>query len=291
MARNEEKAQSMLYRFRKANMPDDFKVEFGKRMKGLVGPVDLKKTLPETVKDIPTARKARKQLLGDIGHRMGAMQDPTLTDTELRARNKELNDLISLYSRWELRLVTLGYDPRARFEDEYLEEDLLDLPSAGTKKGVDLGKHLILTDPQKSSFQFFGRAKELPEALVDAPDDNFMISEKDVDDLKGTKGDRIDEDYYGATEEENQKLEDAETKAEDSLENIDSFTDWCAETSGLPINLPVPMPSHKNLKSYADCDLIKKYTIPTKEELESFMIIQRKDFLMKKYLSSMEKDN
>ncbi|KAJ7601090.1 pre-mRNA-splicing factor ISY1 [Mycena floridula] len=122
MARNEEKAQSMLYRFREAQA-----AELGLGTRG-----DRR----------PRMASACKKLLREISRKVSKIQDAGLTDYEVRDLNDEINKLMREKRHWENQLVALG-GANYRRNVAMLDDDGKEVP--GTK-----------------GYKYFGRAKDLP---------------------------------------------------------------------------------------------------------------------------------
>ncbi|KAI9793722.1 MAG: NineTeen Complex (NTC) component [Peltula sp. TS41687] len=134
MARNSEKAQSMLFRFREQQAAD-------------LGIIDAGRTrrpkLITEVSSIPTCEKWRGQTLKEISRKVSRIQDASLSDYQIRDLNDEINKLMREKHMWEVQIRNLGgpnYMRAARVYDEQGKE----IP--GGNKG----------------YRYFGRARELP---------------------------------------------------------------------------------------------------------------------------------
>ena len=134
MARNSEKAHSMLYRFRAAQAAD-------------LGIIDLSRTRrPKAITSVASVaqcEKWRSQVLKDVSRRVTRIQDRALSDTQLRELNDEINRLLREKHVWELQLRNLGGPNYARAA-RVLDDDGRELP--GANKG----------------YRYFGRARDLP---------------------------------------------------------------------------------------------------------------------------------
>ncbi|KDN44541.1 Isy1-like splicing factor [Tilletiaria anomala UBC 951] len=134
MARNEEKAQSMLYRFREAQAAE---LGFGTRKN------ERRPRLASSVKDLKECERWRGEVLREISRKVSKIQDFGLTDYEVRDLNDEINKLLREKNHWENQIIALG--------------------GANYKRGVprmmdDSGKEV----PGSRGYKYFGRAKDLP---------------------------------------------------------------------------------------------------------------------------------
>ncbi|KAH8112817.1 Isy1-domain-containing protein [Phellopilus nigrolimitatus] len=132
MARNEEKAQSMLYRFREAQA-----AELGLGVRG-----DRRPRMASACKSLRECERWRGEILREISRKVSKIQDAGLTDYEVRDLNDEINKLLREKRHWENQIVALG-GANYRRNVAMLDDDGKEVP--GTK-----------------GYKYFGRAKELP---------------------------------------------------------------------------------------------------------------------------------
>ena len=97
MARNQEKAQSMLYRFREASMMEA----------GLIPRKERPKTA-NAVSRIDHCRHYRREIVREIGERLVKIQDVGLNEFQIRDLNDQINKLIKEKDTWEQRIRDLG---------------------------------------------------------------------------------------------------------------------------------------------------------------------------------------
>ncbi|AOW03899.1 Pre-mRNA-splicing factor ISY1 [Yarrowia lipolytica] len=123
MSRNSEKQGSMLHRFQQ-------------QQANAAGLLDVGRTVRPTyisgVESLPQAEKWRSQVMKEISRKVTKIQDPALSDFQLRDLNDEINKLMSERHRWDLQIRSLGGPNYASF--------------GGKKRG----------------YQYYGRARELP---------------------------------------------------------------------------------------------------------------------------------
>jgi len=132
MARNEEKAQSMLYRFREAQAAE----------LGLGTRSDRRPRMASACKSLRECERWRGEILREISRKVSKIQDSGLTDYEFRDLNDEINKLLREKRHWENQIIALG-GANYRRNVAMLDDDGREVP--GTK-----------------GYKYFGRAKELP---------------------------------------------------------------------------------------------------------------------------------
>ena len=124
----------MLFRFRASQAAD-------------LGIIDINRTkrpkLITSVNDITTCERWRGQVLRDISRKVTRIQEPALSDAQIRDLNDEINKLMREKYVWELRIRDLG-GPNYSRGGRVLDDDGREVPGGG--KG----------------YRYFGRAKELP---------------------------------------------------------------------------------------------------------------------------------
>ncbi|KAH7316831.1 Isy1-like splicing factor [Stachybotrys elegans] len=180
MARNSEKAQSMLFRFREAQAAD-------------LGIIDAGRTRrPKMITEqdnISACEKWRGQVLRDISRKVSRIQDPMLSDYQIRDLNDEINKLMREKYMWEVQIRNLGGPNYMRGGGKMYDEQGREIPGGG--KG----------------YKYFGRAKELPgvkelfEAAAQKGKEDKPLEESK--DLRRT----VDAAYYGyAPDEEDEEL-------------------------------------------------------------------------------------
>lgn len=121
MARNSEKAQSMLFRFRASQAADLGILDAGRtrRPKAIT-----------TIESIPSCEKWRGQVLKEISRKVSRIQDPALSDYQLRDLNDEINKLMKEKWMWELQIRNLG-GPNYMRGGRVLDEEGREVPGGG----------------------------------------------------------------------------------------------------------------------------------------------------------------
>lgn len=137
MARNEEKAQSMLNRF--IAMKEEEKKK----------PKDRRPYLASECRDLADADKWRQQIMREIGRKVAEIQNEGLGEHRLRDLNDEINKLIREKGHWERRIVELGGPNYTKYSAKMtdLEGNIVDVPNPGGRG---------------PGYRYFGAAKKLP---------------------------------------------------------------------------------------------------------------------------------
>ncbi|KAI9712061.1 MAG: NineTeen Complex (NTC) component [Bogoriella megaspora] len=134
MARNSEKAHSMLFRFRAAEAASMGILDAGRTRR----PKNI-----TSMTSIPVCEKWRGQVLKEVSRKITKIQDLGLSDFQIRDINDEINRLMREKHMWEVQIRSLG-GPNYMRGGRVLDADGREVPGGG--KG----------------YRYFGRAKELP---------------------------------------------------------------------------------------------------------------------------------
>ncbi|KAG0325292.1 NineTeen Complex (NTC) component [Dissophora globulifera] len=223
MARNEEKAQSMLYRFREAK-----NAELGGSKRLERRPFRISE-----VTSLTEAEKWRRNCIGDISKKVSKIQDSGLSEFQIRDLNDEINKLMREKYRWEQHIKDLGG---------------IDYRVTGPKTLDAQGKEV----PGARGYKYFGRAKDLPGVKELFQPQAVTLKEKSRAELYRN----IDADYYGYRDEEDGTLlefeEEQETiameKALEQADNEDGMDVDGSETTAPLGTLHVP--SQKEVEEY-----------------------------------------
>ncbi|KAJ3115266.1 NineTeen Complex (NTC) component, partial [Nowakowskiella sp. JEL0407] len=178
MARNEEKAQSMLYRFREAQMAEMGIVKHQRR--------PYRSSECDNVSD---GEKWRHQIVREVAQKVAKIQDSGLTEHQVRDLNDEINRLLREKRHWEYRIKELGGSDYTRL---------------GGKQYDSEGKEV----PGVRGYKYFGRAKELPgvkELFAQEPAETEAKTQYELQKI-------VDGDYFGYRDEEDGMLLDYESK-------------------------------------------------------------------------------
>ncbi|EPT02082.1 hypothetical protein FOMPIDRAFT_1022950 [Fomitopsis schrenkii] len=208
MARNEEKAQSMLYRFREAQAAE----------LGLGTRADRRPRMASACKSLRECERWRGEILREISRKVSKIQDAGLTDYEVRDLNDEINKLMREKRHWENQIVALG-GANYRRNVAMVDDDGKEVP--GTK-----------------GYKYFGRAKELPGVK-----ELFMSKKKEEDEENQAqsfykKFTNQGPSYFGDLDEQDGKLLEYEMHAEE--EEWEDAYRHLRTALGLPSDEPIP---------------------------------------------------
>ncbi|PFH55516.1 hypothetical protein XA68_18124 [Ophiocordyceps unilateralis] len=192
MARNSEKAQSMLFRFREAQAADLGIIDAGRTRRP--------KIITE-VESVAVCEKWRGQVLRDISRKVSRIQDPVLSEYQIRDLNDEINKLMREKHMWEVQIRNLGGPNYMRGGGRLYDEQGREIPGGGR------------------GYRYFGRAKELPgvKELFEAAKTKPKTDEegKPTDDEARAMRKPVDAAYYGyGPDEETPELLLAEAETE-----------------------------------------------------------------------------
>lgn len=242
MARNSEKAQSMLFRFREAQAADLGIIDAGRTRRP--------KMITE-VTSIPTCEKWRGQVLKEISRKVSKIQDPGLSDYMIRDLNDEINKAMREKHMWEVQIRNLGGPNYMRSAKVY-DEDGKEIPGGG--KG----------------YRYFGRARELPgvkelfEAATQKPREDKPL------DSRADMRKQVDASYYGYNLDE----EDGTLLAYEAEKEKEAFQNLLNSSDGRPPKAWEPLPG--------DGGDGQEWQLPTGEEVQEELIERRRRRLLDK---------
>ena len=249
MARNSEKAQSMLFRFRAAQAAES----------GLLPTAGLRRPkAPSTVSTIPMCEKWRGQILKEVSRKVLKIQDESLSDFQIRDLNDEINKLMKEKWGWERRIRELGGPNYMRGGGTVFDDQGREVPGGG--KG----------------YRYFGRARELPGVK-----EMFERAAKkrvhgDGEDEKPRSGQDIsrrnlDANYfgYGLDEEDGTLLRYERTKEKEATERVGKLGDSDDEDQDWE---PLPGDSGDGVR----------WRLPTLDEVQEELVERRRRTLLDK---------
>ncbi|KAF2477378.1 Isy1-like splicing factor [Lindgomyces ingoldianus] len=208
MARNSEKAHSMLFRFRAAVAAESGIFDVGRTRRP---------KLITSITAVPVCEKWRGQVLKEISRKVTKIQDPALSDFQIRDLNDEINKLMREKHMWESQIRTLG-GPNYMRGGRVLDEEGKEVPGGG--KG----------------YKYFGRARELPgvkelfEGQGRPQDEGVYVKGGEARrELRG----KIDARYYGYNldEEDGSLLEYERAKEKEAWDKFMELGDEIEDVS------------------------------------------------------------
>eukprot|EP00123_Amoebidium_parasiticum_P008203 comp18643_c1_seq1/m.20269 comp18643_c1_seq1/g.20269 ORF comp18643_c1_seq1/g.20269 comp18643_c1_seq1/m.20269 type:complete len:282 (-) comp18643_c1_seq1:76-921(-) len=265
MARNEEKAMSMLSRFRRAQ-----DAELGKI-------VDNKRPfLASECHKLPEAEKWRNQIIREISKKVSQIQNTTLSEFKIRDLNDEINKLLREKGHWEDRIKELGGKDYKRIGPKMLDRE---------------GKEV----PGQRGYRYFGAAKDLPGVRELFEQEAVQAPRKTRAQL--TKS--VDADYYGYRDDDDGvliPLEQVEekiaiqravaafetAKANGTLEGDSEEEDlYFADKEGDELIVAVDEDVEATSSKF-----VAHVPVPTQKEVEEYLINRRKQELLERYASA-----
>ncbi|OBZ81401.1 Pre-mRNA-splicing factor ISY1 [Choanephora cucurbitarum] len=255
MARNEEKAQSMLYRFREAQAAE----------LGLGKPRLRRPAFAGVVDTIAEAEKWRRDLLSEVSRKISKIQDVSLSDYQVRDLNDDINKLMGQKYHWERRIKELGGPDYTRSGPRMFSYEGREVP--GTR-----------------GYRYYGRARDLPGVR-----ELFEKAASEAQPRTRTEINRhIDADYYGYRDEEDGQLLAYENALENELQakllsapDIKEEEEAQNEASSTAMEI-----EQKEVETN-----VADSHVPSQKEIEAYLVQRRKQQLLDKYVSEDMKQN
>ncbi|KAI7899263.1 Isy1-like splicing factor [Cokeromyces recurvatus] len=251
MARNEEKAQSMLYRFREAQA-----AELG------LGKVRLRRpAFAGSVSTVQEAERWRRDILSEISRKISKIQDVSLSDYQVRDLNDDINKLMGQKYAWEMRIKELGGADYTRSAPKMINFEGREVP--GTR-----------------GYKYFGRARDLPGVRE--------LFEKAAADVTPAKAKieinrDLDAEYYGYDDEQTILLEYEQALEKELIEKLHDAPDTTyVEEKGPKQDQNEEYHDKKEQESNAATD---NNNVPSQKEIETYLVERRKQQLLDKYVS------
>ncbi|KAL3662824.1 hypothetical protein V7S43_012225 [Phytophthora oleae] len=182
MARNEEKAQSLLNRW--TSMKQDFADTFKNRRPYLASQCD----------NLKEAERWRRQIIRDISKKVADIQNAGSSEHVIRDLNDEINKRIREKRHWERRIVQLGGSDYSKTQPLAYDADGVAVSAVG-------------------GYKYFGAAKNLPGVRE-------LFQKEEQEPRKRTQQDmykHIEPDYYGFRDDEDEQQLKDEGEAENRL--------------------------------------------------------------------------
>lgn len=233
----------MLFRFRAQQAAD-------------LGILDTSRTRrPKAIsqqESVPTCERWRGQVLKEISRKVSKIQDPALSDFQIRDINDELNKLFKEKWQWEMRIRELGGPNYMRGGGRVVDEEGREIQGGG--KG----------------YRYFGRARELPgvkelfEAATTKP-----TSDKSTESRADLRQ-KVDAAYYGYNLDE----EDGSLLAYESTKEREAFDTFMAAKDDKEDPDWEPLPGDSGDGAV--------WILPTTEDVETELIERRKRKLLDK---------
>ncbi|KAJ3229406.1 NineTeen Complex (NTC) component [Chytriomyces hyalinus] len=252
MARNEEKAQSMLYRFREAQA-----AELGIGIKN-----ERRPTNSARVTTVREADRWRGDIIREISRKVSKIQDPGLTEYQVRDLNDRINKLFREKRHWEYRIKELGGPDYRRGSSRILDSE---------------GKEV----PGSRGYRYFGRAKELPGVK------ELFEQQAATEETPKTRAEMykaVGADYYGYRDEDDGRLVEYEAELRKKMCTQALAYDAAA---GLGSN-EVEMDGNDDPSAvFEETKDVYKYVdecVPSLTEVEAWIVRKKKQELLDQFL-------
>ena len=182
MARNEEKAMSMLNRWLRVQSGEEFRKE------------ERRPYLSSQCESLAEAEKWRRQILGEISKKVGEIQNPGLGEFKIRDLNDLINKLVREKGHWEKRILELGGPNYMKVKTGIVDADGNEM--AGTR-----------------GYKYYGAARELPgvRELFDNKNQAGQVKKR----TRGEMYKCADAWYFGYRDEDDAVLVPLEKAAEE----------------------------------------------------------------------------
>lgn len=267
MARNEEKAQSLLNRW----------------VAGKMNEVNPKKQRPYHSKechDLHDAEKFRRDIIYEFSQGLQKIQNAGLGEYRLRDLNDELNRLLREKKHWEYRIVELG-------GADYTQTNQRFLDSEGRMVQGNFG------------YKYFGAARELPGVRE-------LIAPKKATTTKRTRAElfrHVDADYFGYRDEDDGLLAKLESAVADDAMAA-AVEAWKAsaarrqreEVEGTGSSMAVDEDEEADgiaevaaraaaERAARELEQASHPVVPSQKDIEQLLLRRRKEMLLKQYAS------
>ncbi|KAG8894300.1 NineTeen Complex (NTC) component [Tulasnella sp. 403] len=297
MARNEEKAQSMLYRFREAQA-----AELGLSRKG-----DKRPKVASSCKSLRECERWRGEILREISRKVSKIQDAGLTDYEVRDLNDEINRLMREKRHWENQIIALG-GVNFRRTMAMLDEDGKEVPGTrgykyfGRAKELPGVRELFQTSKEvpeeEQSYAFYRKfLNQGPEYYGDADEDDALLQyEKQAEEEEWASAYRSLAESLGLPSDD---VSVPQIPRPDPVPLVAQPSSTVLSTNGSKVDgdgdqemggaekVPVPTnPTHPPALAFLTPDELATPLMPTKAEMEETLLQIRKRALLEQYLGS-----
>ncbi|KAI7864159.1 pre-mRNA-splicing factor ISY1 [Spinellus fusiger] len=247
MARNEEKAQSMLYRFREAQAAE----------LGLIRKKERRPGMASTVTSVGECERWRREVLGEVSRKVSKIQDVSLSDYQVRDLNDEINKLMREKYHWERRIRDLGGADYTRSAPKMLDHE---------------GKEV----PGNRGYKYFGRARDLPGVRE-------LFEQEAPEPVSRSRSEiyrNIDADYYGYRDEEDGALIEYETEQENNL------TERVLKSIEEQANEEEETEQDDATKAVELEQLVSDAFVPNQKQIEEYLVNRRRQQLLDTYVSA-----
>ncbi|XP_063932598.1 pre-mRNA-splicing factor ISY1 homolog [Zophobas morio] len=266
MARNQEKAMSMLSRWRAAR-----EAEFR-------GSLPTKRPCSANdINDLNECERWRNELVKEITKKISHIQNASLGEFKIRDLNDEINKLIREKRHWEYRIRELGGPDYFKIGSKVLDRE---------------GKEVA----GQKGYRYFGAARDLPGVReLFEPEQPKVYRRTRAQMMK-----LVNADYYGYRDEEDGVILELEKKAEEEAiqravkeweeEISHGFIGEDSEASGLhsdtePLVRSEMIPVDEENRLSEHNEFVGFVSVPSQDEIEKYLVEHQKKMLLKRYVN------
>eukprot|EP01083_Nonionella_stella_P057631 151209_1 len=246
MARNSEKAQTMLARYLRRKEEEER------------GPIQRRPFLAEECDDLSEAEKWRHQIIREISKAVTEIQNASIGEHRIRDLNDKINKLLREKGHWERQIQNLGGPNYA-------------------KVSVPMGGRAI---EGPGGYMYFGAAKELPGVR------ELLEAKTAVEDKKPSRfvlNKRININYYGFRDDDDGVLEKLEAEAEKKLRSK-VIEQWKEDRRSEGLEVDEKMEDSALLESSGSGAMFTAFIpTPSQEEIKQKLLAKKKKALLEKY--------
>eukprot|EP00871_Galdieria_phlegrea_P002782 jgi/Galph1/3504/GphlegSOOS_G2134.1 len=260
MARNEEKAQSMLNRYLRAQAEEKGEPYAGEKRPYLASMCDR----------LDAAERWRNQVLREISRRVVEIQNRGLGESKIRDINDQINKLLREKYHWERRIRELGGPDYSR-------------------SALPVGEGEAIQIRGNKGYYYFGAARELP-GVKELLKESYTKEEK-----KRSRAELyqcVDAEYYGFLDDKDSQLERLEYEAEkrarqELVERWEADHAPSENAKSIRVDL-IDSSDEESSILLGDSNIVTK-TVPGKEtEVEQFVLDRKKRQLLEELSDNQE---
>jgi len=267
MARNEEKARSMLNRWHDLKREEKH------------GRMDRRPSHTTMETSVERALQWRSEVVKELARMIAEIQADTLDEHRVRDLNDQINKKMRLKRAWEHRVVELG-------GPNYLGQH--------NTAFMDLG---IAPDMKGGAYRYYGAAKKLPgvrDLLKSATESDHRAAAQTIEQIQRN----VDVAYYGYLDDDDGVLQPLEEKAEKRA-LAEREERWAEEGKrlrtesaerALATGKAVDDAASIDRLSTIDEGFVSHVTLPSRDEIEKLIVERRKQELLRQYASSSLRD-
>jgi pre-mRNA-splicing factor ISY1 len=248
MARNEEKAMSMLNRWLRVQSGEEFRKE------------DRRPYLSSQCDTLAEAEKWRRQILGEITKKVGEIQNPGLGEFKIRDLNDLINKLVREKGHWEKRILELGGPNYMKMKTGIVDADGNEM--SGTK-----------------GYRYYGAARDLPGVRQLFDSKNPVAVQKRT---RSQMNKCADATYFGYRDEDDALLGPLEQAAEEEAvaTAVLQWTERQEKRGGKPEDSDDDVDKEDGFVAHV--------VVPSAEDLEKAALAAKKKQMLAAYVDDEE---